>query len=325
MSRTLTVRKFIEANGESLSLEDLGDGVGLDSGIPNADISSPGLALAGYVDRFVAERLQVLGETEIKYLSSLHEADRSRILNSFFAFSMPAVVVTKNQDPPDGLREAAARAGIPLLRTRLKTAEFYRRIKPVLEAEFAETTTLHGSLADVFGVGLFFTGKSGIGKSECVLDLVERGHRLVADDLVIATRRGNDVLIGRGHELQRHHMEIRGVGLIDIPSIFGIRAVRQQKRIEVVVRLEEWDQKAVVDRTGLDTQNTTILGVEIPLITVPLNPGKNITVIAEVIALNHLLRYSGINPAEVFNERLIGKMRRAAAGNVREYLQEDEE
>lgn len=325
MSRTLTVGKFIEANGESLSLEDLGAGVGLDTGIPNADISSPGLALAGYVDRFVAERLQVLGETEIKYLTSLDSADRSRILNSFFAFSMPAVIVTKDQDPPEGLREAAARAGVPLLRTRLKTAEFYRRIKPVLEAEFAETTTLHGSLADVFGVGLFFTGKSGIGKSECVLDLVERGHRLVADDLVIATRRGNDVLIGRGHELQRHHMEIRGVGLIDIPSIFGIRAVRQQKRIEVVVRLEEWDQKAVVDRTGLDTQNTTILGVEIPLITVPLNPGKNITVIAEVIALNHLLRYSGINPAEVFNERLIGKMRRAAAGNVREYLQEDEE
>lgn len=325
MSPTLTVGKFIEANGESLSLEDLGAGVGLDTGIPNADISSPGLALAGYVDRFVAERLQVLGETEIKYLTSLDSADRSRILNSFFAFSMPAVIVTKNQDPPEGLREAAARAGVPLLRTRLKTAEFYRRIKPVLEAEFAETTTLHGSLADVFGVGLFFTGKSGIGKSECVLDLVERGHRLVADDLVIATRRGNDVLIGRGHELQRHHMEIRGVGLIDIPSIFGIRAVRQQKRIEVVVRLEEWDQKAVVDRTGLDTQNTTILGVEIPLITVPLNPGKNITVIAEVIALNHLLRYSGINPAEVFNERLIGKMRRAAAGNVREYLQEDEE
>jgi len=325
LSRTLTVRKFLEANGESLSLEDLGDGAGLDTTIPNADISSPGLALAGYVDRFVAERLQVLGETEIKYLTSLDPAERERILKSFFAFEIPAVVVTKNQDPPGGLREAAAKAGIPLLRTRLKTAEFYRRIKPVLEADFAATTTLHGSLADVFGVGLFFTGKSGIGKSECVLDLVERGHRLVADDLVIATRRGNDVLIGRAHELARHHMEIRGVGLIDIPSIFGIRAVRQQKRIEVVVRLEEWDQGAIVDRTGLDTETTTILDVPIPIITVPLNPGKNITVIAEVIALNHLLRYSGINPAEVFNERLIGTMRRAAAGNVREYLQEDEE
>jgi len=325
LSRTLTVGKFLENNGESLGLEDIGDGVGLESVIPNSDVSSPGLALAGYVDRFVAERLQVLGETEITYLVSLQPADRLRILEKFFTFPMPAVIITKNQEPSIELRTAAARAAIPLLRTRLKTAEFYRRIKPVLEGEFAETTTLHGSLADVFGVGLFFTGKSGIGKSECVLDLVERGHRLVADDLVIATRRGNDVLIGKGHEMQRHHMEIRGVGLIDIPSIFGIRAVRQQKRIEVVVRLEEWDQNAVVDRTGLDTATTPILGVEIPLITVPLNPGKNITVIAEVIALNHLLRYSGINPAEVFNKRLIGRMRQAAAGNVKEYLQEDDE
>ena len=325
MSRKVTVGNFLSSFGESLSLTDIGGGVGLDTVIPNSDISSPGLALAGYVDRFVAERLQVLGETEITYLVSIAASERSRILSRFFTFAIPAVIVTKNQEPPEGLLEEAGRAGIPLLRTTLKTAEFYRRIKPVLEGEFAETTTLHGSLADVFGVGLFFTGQSGIGKSECVLDLVERGHRLVADDLVITKRRGNDVLIGRGHELQRHHMEIRGVGLIDIPSIFGIRAVRQQKRIEVVVRLTEWDQTAVVDRTGLDVENTTILGVEIPLITVPLNPGKNITVIAEVIALNHLLRYSGVNPAEVFNERLIGKMRRAAAGNVRDYLQEDEE
>ncbi len=325
MSRTLTVGKFIERTGESLSLSDVGGGVGLDKVISNSDISSPGLALAGYVERFVAERLQVLGETEITYLASLGSAERKRILEAFFGFDMPAVIITKGQEPPEELRKASIAAGVPLLRTNLKTAEFYRRIKPALESEFAETTTLHGSLADVFGVGLFFTGKSGIGKSECVLDLVERGHRLVADDLVITTRRGNDVLIGRGHELQRHHMEIRGVGLIDIPSIFGIRAVRQQKRIEVVVRLEEWDQNGPVDRTGLDTETTTILGVAIPLITVPLNPGKNITVIAEVIALNHLLRYSGINPAEVFNERLIGRMKQAAAGNVREYLQEDDE
>ena len=281
--------------------------------------------LAGYVDRFVAKRLQVLGETEITYLVSLPAVERTNIAKKFFSFPIPAVIITKNQSPPSELREAAAAAGIALLVTELKTAEFYRRIKPVLEAEFAETTTLHGSLADVFGVGLFFTGQSGIGKSECVLDLVERGHRLVADDLVIATRRGNDVLIGRGHELQRHHMEIRGVGLIDVPHIFGVRAVRQQKRIEVVVQLEEWNQDAIVERTGLDTKYTAILDVQIPIITVPLNPGKNITVIAEVIALNHLLRYSGINTAQNFNDRLIGRMKQAAAGNVREYLQEDDE
>ena len=325
MTRVLTVRDFLERCGASLQLEDLGAGKGLERVIPGADISSPGLALAGYVDRFVAERLQVLGETEITYLASLARADRDRILASFFNFPMPAVIVTKGQELPDGLASAAGKTEVPLLRTRLKTAEFYRRVKPVLEGEFAPTITLHGSLADVFGVGLFFTGRSGIGKSECVLDLVERGHRLVADDIVIATRRGNDVLIGKSHELQRHHMEIRGVGLIDIPSIFGIRAVRQQKRIEVVVKLDDWNQDAIVDRTGLDTMTTTILDVAVPLITVPLNPGKNITVIAEVIALNHLLRYSGINPAEAFNERLIGHMRQAAAGNVKEYLQEDDE
>lgn len=324
MTRSLSVGQFLDRSGDSLQLEDLGEGRGLDRTIPGAEISSPGLALAGYIDRFVGERLQVLGETEVTYLASLDSAHRDRILTAFFNFPLPAIIVTKGQDLPPGLAEGAARTGVALLRTKLKTAEFYRRVKPVLEGEFAPMTTLHGSLADVFGVGLFFTGRSGIGKSELVLDLVERGHRLVADDIVITVRRGNDVLIGRSHELQRHHMEIRGVGLIDIPSIFGIRAVRQQKRIEVVVKLEDWDQDAVVDRTGLDTLTTTILDVEVPLIRVPLNPGKNITVIAEVIALNHLLRYSGIDPAQAFNERLIGHMRQAA-GNVKEYLQEDDE
>jgi len=325
VTRSITVGQFLERSGDSLQLEDVGGGRGLERVIPSAEISSPGLALAGYVERFVGERLQVLGETEITYLASLESAYRDKILAAFFGFPLPAVIVTKGQDLPPGLGEAAAKTGVALLRTKLKTAEFYRRVKPVLEGEFAPMTTLHGSLADIFGVGLFFTGRSGIGKSELVLDLVERGHRLVADDIVITLRRGNDVLIGRSHELQRHHMEIRGVGLIDIPSIFGIRAVRQQKRIEVVVKLEDWDQDAVVDRTGLDTLTTTILDVKVPLIRVPLNPGKNITVIAEVIALNHLLRYSGVDPARNFNERLIGHMRQAAAGNVKEYLQEDDE
>lgn len=293
--------------------------------VPGAEVSSPGLVLAGYTGRFTGQRLQVLGETEISYLSSLEIGERKRILDTFFAFPIPAVFVSKGQKLPAGVKEAAANAGVALLRTSLKTAEFYRRIKPVLETEFAPSANLHGSLADVFGVGLFFTGKSGIGKSECVLDLVERGHRLVADDLVIVSRRGNDVLIGRGHELQHHHMEIRGIGLIDIPSIFGVRAVRQQKRIEVVVELEEWNHAAIVERTGLDTQTTTILDVEVPRMTVPLNPGKNITVIAEVIALNHLLRYSGVNTAEAFNKRLISRMKTASAENLKDYLQEDDE
>ena len=175
----------------------------------------------------------------------------------------------------------------------------------------------------MFGVGLLFIGQSGIGKSECVLDLVERGHRLVADDLVIVRRRAGDILIGRGHELQRHYMEIRGVGLVDIPAIFGIRAVRQQKRIEVVVQLEEWRHDAVVERTGLDGETTRSSASRTPRITIPLNPGKNITVIAEVIAMNHLLKYSGVDPAERFNEGLIKQMRDKS--EISRYLREDDE
>src|ERR1700704_3738151 len=321
----VTVGTLLDRLPASLQLEEIEPGSGLDRAVGNPEVSSPGLALAGYVKRFSAERLQVLGETEITYLQSLTPAARKEILELFFSFPIPAVFVTKGQPFPDGLTEITAAAGVPLIRTQLKTAEFYRRIKPVLEMEFAPTVSLHGSLTDVFGVGLFFTGKSGIGKSECVLDLVERGHRLVADDLVITSKRGNDVLIGRGHEMQRHYMEIRGVGLIDIPAIFGIRAVRQQKRIEVVVQLEQWNQDSIVDRTGLDVETTTMLEVELPKITVFLNPGKNITVIAEVIALNHLLRYSGIHAPEAFNDRLIKRMKTAAASNIREYLQEDHE
>jgi HPr kinase/phosphorylase len=319
----LTVGKMFERLKDVLQLDLLGSLKGLDRQITMADASGPGLVLAGYTGRFVESRVQVLGETEVTYLRSLGEEERGKILRLFLSYPIPCVMVTKGLDLPTGMEPAAKTAGVAILRSQLKTQEFYKRITPFLEAEFAPSANLHGSLADVFGVGLLFTGMSGIGKSECVLDLVERGHRLVADDLVMVTRRGTDVLIGRGHELSHHYMEIRGVGLIDIPKIFGIHAVRQQKRIEVVVVLEKWDALAAVDRTGLDGETTTILDVELPKITVPLNPGKNITVIAEVIAMNHLLRYSGIHAAETFNERLKDSMQKKA--DLGRYLQDDNE
>ncbi|MEP6493098.1 MAG: HPr(Ser) kinase/phosphatase [bacterium] len=323
MTVTLTVGRLLDRTHDMLQLEHIQGTGGLERLVENPDVSSPGLAIAGYVKRFPAQRLQVLGETEITYLESLDSDVRRRHLTTFFSFPIPCVFITKGQLPTPDVIELAAAAGIGLIRSRLKTNEFYTRIKPWLEEEFAPTINLHGSLSDIFGVGLLFVGRSGIGKSECVLDLVERGHRLVADDLVVARRRGTDVLIGRGLERQRHHMEIRGVGLVDIPSIFGVRAVRQQKRIEVVVQLEEWNQGEPVDRTGLDTETTTILDVELPKVRVPLNPGKNITVIAEVIALNHLLKYSGVNTAEQFNERLMRQMR--GPKDVMRYLQDDNE
>lgn len=323
MNQPLRVRDLVARKGAPLQLVSLTGEVGLDRPIPSAEASSPGLVLAGYTARFVGDRLHILGETEISYLASLDPDARRRTLEQFLSFDLPCVIITKSQDPPEELLQLAVAKGVPVIRTSLKTAEFYRRLKPFLDDGFAPATSLHGSLADVYGVGLLFQGRSGIGKSECVLDLVERGHRLVADDVVQVTRRGVDILIGRGHDLAQHHMEIRGIGLIDIKALFGIRAVRQQKRIEVVVQLEDWDAEREYDRTGLANQETAVLDVNLPMVTVPLNPGKNLTVICEIVAMNHLLQYSGVDTAKTFNERLIRKMRHSA--EIREYLEEDYE
>lgn len=315
----LTVDELLRAKKESLALELLTDGRGLVREITNPDISSPGLVLTGYSERFPSERVQVLGETEVSFLESLADDRRRTAIEAFLSFDIPVIFITKGQEAPEPLIEVANQVGTPVVLSGLKTSEFYTRIKPFLEERFAPTTTMHGSLADVYGVGLLFVGTSGVGKSEAVLDLVERGHRLVADDLVIATRRGHEVLIGKGHDLQRHHMEIRGVGIIDVQRLFGIRAIRLQKRIEVVVQLEVWDADAAYDRTGLDPQFMDILGVPIPKVTIPLVPGKNITVVCEVVAMNHLLKFAGHDTAALFNKRLQARM------GMSEYLEEDYE
>jgi HPr kinase/phosphorylase len=320
---SLRPRDLLSRRGDPLQLESLTGEQGLDRPLPQQDVGSPGLVLAGYADRFVPNRIHVLGETEIGYLLSLGEDQLSQSLDYFLSFEPPCLFVTKGQDVPPRLLTIAREKGIPVLRSKLKTGEFYRRLKPILEDAFAPRTTLHGSLADVYGVGLLFTGRSGIGKSECVLDLVERGHRLVADDIVMVTRKGNDILIGQGHELAAHHMEIRGIGLIDVKALFGIRAVRAQKRIEVVVQLEDWEQARDADRTGLARQDATILEVKIPKVVVGLNPGKNLTVISEVVAMDHVQRMTGVDVATAFNDRLIKRMMEQKG--LREYLQEDYE
>ncbi|OGT95089.1 MAG: HPr(Ser) kinase/phosphatase [Gemmatimonadetes bacterium RIFCSPLOWO2_02_FULL_71_11] len=319
----MKIRELIELRGERLALEALTGEAGLEREVPSGEVSSPGLVLSGFTARFAPGRLFVLGETEIRYLSSLDAAGRRNSLETLFRFDFPCLFVTKKQEVPAELIELAQAHDVAVLRSALKTADFYHTIQPFLEEAFAQHTTLHGSLADVYGVGLLFVGRSGIGKSECVLDLVERGHRLVADDVVQVRRLGHDVLIGKGHSHQQHFMEIRGIGLIDIAALFGIRAVRQQKRIEVVVQLEDWDSAAAYDRTGIDAQATEILNVTLPKVVVPLNPGKNITVIAEVVSMRHLLKYSGVDSARLFNDRLIQRMQGQRA--IGQYLEEDYE
>jgi len=320
VKRQITVEELLRDREETLGLENLTLEADLGRPITHPDPASPGLALAGFTERVVAGRVQVFGETEMAYLDSLEAVVVEERLRHLFHHDVPVVFVTKELEVNSQFLKTAKEYQIPVFRTTMGTGVFFQRLNPYLEAALAPTVSLHGSLADVYGVGLLFVGESGIGKSECVLDLVERGHRLVADDLVFATRRGHDIIIGHGHEVQRHHMEIRGVGIIDVRALFGIRATRQQKRIEVVVQLETWDDTQEYVRTGLERESTVILGVTLPKITVPLNPGKNITVISEVVAMNHLLKYIGIDPALEFDQKLRETMR-----PVRKYLEQDYE
>jgi HPr kinase/phosphorylase len=302
----ITIAQLYEQQREPLSLEVLTKGLEAKVPIIISDINRPGMALMGYPENFLFERIQILGRTEIAYLGTLSPKGRSEALDRLFQFAMPGIIVTKGLQLPEGLLERANRHQVPLLRTPQDTTPFIHHLTAYLDWVFAPSVTVHASLVDVYGVGLLFTGRSGIGKSETALDLVERGHRLVADDVVRITRRHGDILIGACNEVLKHTMEIRGLGVIDVQAIFGIRG---QKRVEVEVHLTEWDSKADYERLGLDDNNARYLDVEIPLVTVPILPGKNITVIAEVISLNHLVKVYGYHPARALNERLIESMR----------------
>jgi HPr kinase/phosphorylase len=252
--------------------------------------------------------VQLLGNTESEYLHTLSEKERRKALEIIFQFEIPCVVVTGREVDLCELRDLANGRDIPLLRSEFNTAKFNHLFHFYLDDVFAPQITVHGTLIDVHGVGLLFTGRSAIGKSEVGLDLVERGHRLVADDSVIITRKVQGVLIGCSPEMLQDNMEIRGIGILDIKRIFGVGGTRKQKRIEVVVHLVDWDESFEYERVGLDDKTQTLLGVELPEIDVPLFPGKNITVIVEAIALNYLLRVDGYHAAQEFNIRLLDKM-----------------
>jgi HPr kinase/phosphorylase len=272
--------------------------------IVDKDIHRPGLALAGYYDLFTHRRIQVFGNTEIRYLKSLSEEKKLQTLQKFFKFDIPCLIVTNENEIPKMLLEFAENSDTPIFRTPVPTTRVAYLISDFLDDQFSVQVVMHGSFIDVYGIGVMFTGKSGIGKSEIALDLVERGHRLVADDVVVVSKKAESVLMGSGTNLVQHFMEIRGLGIIDVRTVFGIRAIRFQKRVEVIVELLNWDPEREYDRTGLDTQTIDLLGVDVELIRLPIFPGKNITVIAEVIALNYLCKHYGYNPAVEFGKKL---------------------
>ena len=319
----VTVERLLDDRQNQFELTVLGGRAGLKGKILNAEIHRPGLALSGFVERYPNKRSQLLGETEMAYINSMDSSHRRVLLERLYKLGLPLVVISKNLPAPPEMVELADQYRTPLLGTRLSTTEFLSRLSVYLEVRFAPSTQIHGTLVDVYGVGLLYTGKSGIGKSEIALDLVERGHRLVADDVVKITRRSQGVIIGTAGERLGHHMEIRGIGIINVEKLFGIRAVRQQKRIEVEVRLELWSEDVEYERLGLEDRHTTILGTDIPLVTIPLSPGKNITVISEVIAMNHMLKVYGVHTPREFSRALAEEMMRRHA--TAQYLESDTE
>jgi len=322
--QTLSVARLFEDERQELQLEQLTESLASSREITLSDVHRPGMALMGFVENFLPERIQILAQTELTYLATLKPEAVRAAIDRLFQFEMPLIVVCKGLEVPPHLIQLANQHKVPVLRTTQSTTPFIHSLTAYLDYMFAPQSTVHGSLVDVYGCGLLFTGRSAIGKSETALDLVERGHRLVADDVVTITRRHGDVLIGAGNQLLRHHMEIRGLGIIDVQAIFGIRSIRLQKRVEVEVNLREWSASEDYERVGLDDRKTSILGVEIPLVQVPITPGKNITVIAEVIALNYLVKVTGgYSPAERLNQHLIEIMKRKSA--ARAWVREDTE
>jgi len=284
------------------------------------DVHRPGMALMGYSDGFVPGCLQVFGESEIGYLSGLSPEEQKIAVQRILQLEVPGGFVSRGLEVPSVLLEELRASGVPLARSPLATEDLVDLLRDSLKEAFAPRANVHGTLMDVYGVGLLFTGRSGVGKSETALDLIERGHRLVADDLVEIMRR-DDILLGTGRETLKHHMEIRGIGIVDIFPIFGVRALRMQKRVEVEVRLEDWVEGKNYDRLGLERAETEILGVTIPRVVVPIVPGKNITVIAEVLALDFMLKIYGIDSAELLNRKLIESMEEL--GRTAQYLRHD--
>lgn len=256
------------------------------------------------MDLYAFDRAQVLGNTELLYLDTIGPEGRKSALGIIYQFDLPCVILTNGyQNIFPELIELAEAQQIPLLRTELSTARFTHQYVACLDDHFAPQTTVHATMVDVYGVGLLFTGRSGIGKSEIALDLVERGHRLVADD-VVHLKRHRDILIGEGSRLLGHCMEIRGIGIIDVERLFGIRAIRKVKRVEVEVRLAQWDGSEDYERIGLSLDRSVILGVQIPRVSLPIYPGKNVTVLAETIAMTHLLKLRGYDPAKEMERKL---------------------
>lgn len=283
--------------------------------ITNNEVNRPSLQLAGFFDYFDNTRIQVIGRVEITYINKMTPEARRESFEKLFEKNLPFVIVTRDMTVPPEMRELAEKYNTPLARTHMSTSRFVSALIAFLNVELAPRVTTHGVLVEVYGEGILLLGDSGIGKSETAIELVKRGHRLVADDAVEVRRVSDKSLIGSAPDIIRHFIELRGIGIVDVKMIFGMGAVKNTEKIDLVINLESWKEKKQYDRLGLNTEYTEILGMQIPSVTIPVKPGRNLAVVIEVAAMNHRQKKMGYNAAEALNSRIINEMKSKSSEN----------
>ncbi|MFZ3590170.1 HPr(Ser) kinase/phosphatase [Bacillus sp. DJP31] len=288
---------------DQFHLELISGAAGIKRTITTSDLSRPGIEMAGYFTYYPAERIQLLGKTEMSFYEQLSDEEKKDRMDKLCTDITPGIILSRGFEVPKELIEASERESVPVMRSTVKTTRLSSRLTNYLEGKLAPTTAIHGVLVDIYGVGVLITGKSGVGKSETALELIKRGHRLVADDCVEIRQEDQDTLVGNAPPLIEHLLEIRGLGIINVMTLFGAGAVRSYKRITLVVNLELWDPTKQYDRLGLDDEKIKIIDTDITKITVPVRPGRNLSVIIEVAAMNFRLKRMGINAAEQFTSK----------------------
>jgi HPr kinase/phosphorylase len=306
----VTVGKFYKDHGQALSLRLAGPAIGFDTVIREPTINRPGLAIAGFYTYFARKRIQVLGNSELSYLKSLEPAVMRTRIRDMCLQRIPCIIVARSAAVPKALVEEATAHGIAVFRTPMITMRFINAATIALESDFAPSVNIHGSMMDVQGMGVLICGSSGVGKSECVLALIERGYSLVSDDITILRAIEGRDLLATSPELTRHHMEVRGLGVINVSAIFGVGSIRVQKRLDLIVTLKDWQELEEVDRIGLDREWSEILGVKVPHVTIPVRVGRDLARLVEVAALDEKLKCLGHNSAVEFNQRLLQAMER---------------
>jgi HPr kinase/phosphorylase len=312
----VTVERFYNEHSGELQLHLIAGGSGLKRIIREPTVNRPGLVLSGFTHYFAFKRVQVIGNAEAYFLKSLSDEERSSRYATFFSYKIPCVVFSRNLQPDELFLKAAEAAQVPIFRCPLVTMKFINLATLALELMFAPRGTEMGSMIDILGVGVILRGESGIGKSESVLALIERGYSLVADDITKVTLVDGRDVIGTSAELTRNHMEVRGIGIINVAAMFGVKSIRHEKRVDLVITLKGWSEVNDVDRLGMEQEFVKILGVDIPHITIPVRPGRDLARLIEVAAFQTKLMASGVNPAKELNDRLIARMAAAAKPHI---------